>query len=194
MVKVIPLSYNIIKVENKKHEVYTTIVNILINGYNESPNHIYYRSINKLLISNKDLYTDKYISDPFLMDNTIHGKVYKFILHLAHILCEYKKINILKQIYDGRKQRGIDLNILIKSNSFKLFKIYPWRSVIQIDSEAFDYEYINITEGLMKIFTNNIFKMYNILDVQSIKMTSDIPCLKKQLANLEYKYKNAFDN
>lgn len=194
MVKIVPLPCTTINVENKKHEIYTTIVNSLINNYITTPSQIYYRTINKLLIANKDLYIDKYTSDPFIMDNTIRGKVYKFLLNLSHILCEYKKINILRQVYDARKQRAICLNILIKNHTYKLIKIYPWRTCIEINNNAFDYDYINIADGVMHIFTTIIFKTYNILDVQSIKITTNIPFLMKHIQNLEYKYKTAFDN
>ncbi len=188
MTKIVPLSSDFLVCQNKCYEIYSVVVNSLIDRYYIEPSHFRYRVINKLLISNKDLYTDK-----FILDNTVRGKVYNFLLDLAHILVEYDKSNIISKIIDAKHKRVICINILFKGQYYKLITIHPWRTCIQYETQVYDYDYIGIIEGLMNVFINMLFNKFDILNVQSIKLTTNISKLSKKINNLEFKFKNAFE-
>lgn len=195
MPRIVPLPLYEIKKNNKIHEVYTIIVNSLINKYNERPTESNYRMINKMHVSYKNFYLDK-----FILDNTIRGKFYGFLLNLAHILIMYNKSNTIKQILHKIIQKEISIEIFLKYQDekniykeiHKTIKIYPWRTVIEMNNNLYDYNYGSIIDGIMNIFLNILLKSYDIIDIQNIKIITNIPNLEKKLSHLEYKFKESF--
>ncbi len=182
MVKVVPLpSYN-------PHVVYTVVVNSLLNKFNEEPTHTNYKVISKMHIAYKGIY-----SDDFVLNNTIRGKFYLFLLNLSHILHKYNKRNIVSQIYDSMNHREIRIYILFKFHKYKVIKIYPWRTVLEMENELYDYNYVGIADGIMNIILNVLFGKMNILDIQYVKIITNIPSLIKKINTLDYTLKNAFE-
>lgn len=193
MNKIFPLPLHNIKKENKNHELYTIIVNSLVNKYAKLPEESLYRTISKMQVSYKHL-------DKFVLDNTIRGRFYKFLLRLSHMLVKYNKLSTIKLICDGIMHRSITCSILfLHKNQKKMFvettkiiTIYPWRTAIEMDDKLYDYNYKGITDGIMNIILNIFLKNYNILDIQSIKLSSDISYFSKKINKLEYKFKESF--
>lgn len=179
--KVHPLPVHLVVKENNFFQVHQTMAHYLSDAYKKDESIQSYNILTKMIVSSRSLYTDRHL----LSQQRVRESFYSFVLTLARFVEDYdKNTNYIKQVIDNIRKKRVTIHMILRGRGVSKIVIHPWRSVIETEDGAKEYNSNSDQEHrkFEHVFLS-FFENVNLNNIISLQVTTNMKTFQDVLTN-----------